>query len=200
MNNIRLKTLMFLACGLVGIHTCATASVQVIGSLVRNRSVRPGDTFEGMVLLRNMGNEPAEVRMSQTDYLFYADGRDLYGEPGTTPRSNARWISVAPSQVTIPPHETAGVSYRVSVPTQDNLAGTYWSMLMIEPAATPLAPVTNQEVVVRVQTVVRFGVQIVTEVGDGGNGTLRVTNKRLSTDGPKRRFLLCPPSAKLRHG
>ena len=40
------------------------------------------------------------------------------------------------------------------------------------------------------QTVIRFGVQIVTEVGEGGNGTLHVTNKRLESNGPKRWFLL----------
>ena len=143
-----------------------------------------------MVLLKNTGGEPAEVKMSQTDYVFHADGRDLYGEPGTTPRSNARWISVAPSQVTIPAHEIAGVSYRVTVPPQDDLAGTYWSMLMIEPVALPVVRAANEDTGMRVQTIVRFAVQIVTEVGNGGGGTLRVTDKRLSLEGPKRLFLL----------
>jgi len=190
MKRIRLKTLALFACGVMGIHASATASVFVVGSLVRNKNVRPGETFEGLVLLRNTGSEPAEVKVSQTDYTFYADGRSRYGEPGTTPRSNARWISVAPSQLTIPEHETAGVSYRVSVPTQDNLSGTYWSMLMIEPVASPVARAANPDTGVHVQTVVRFGVQIATEVGDGGSGTLQVTNKRLWEDGPKRWFLL----------
>lgn len=190
MRAIPLKTLAFLACSLVGVHASATASVFVVGSLVRNKTVRPGETFEGMVLLKNTGNEPAEVKVSQTDYNFYADGRSLYAEPGTTPRSNARWISVAPSQVTVPAHETASVSYRVTVPTQDSLSGTYWSMLMIEPVAPPVVPAVNRDAGIRVQTIVRFGVQIATEVGDRGSGTLQVTNKRLSLDGPKRWFLL----------
>jgi hypothetical protein len=165
----------------------AEGGVAVVGSLVRTKAVNPGDTFEGIVLLRNTGSMTTEVHVSQTDYLFYSDGRDLYGEPGRSPRSNASWITVTPSQVSIASNETAEIVYRGKVPERKDLSGTYWSMLMVQPMA---ARGSVDGAGVHLQTVVRFGVQIVTEVGNAAGGTLRVMDKRLVRDAAKRLFQL----------
>lgn len=156
------------------------ASVQVVGSLARTKSATPGESFEGVIHLKNTGSQASEIRVRQTDYLFAADGTNRYDEPGTTARSNADWLSVTPPRLVIGPNETAQVHYKCKVPSRSELKGAYWSMIMIEPVAAPAATAKGgaQQVAVGLQTMLRFGVQIVTEIGDGTRA-IKVLDKRL---------------------
>ncbi|MGB2958351.1 MAG: hypothetical protein WBD30_05650, partial [Bacteroidota bacterium] len=47
------------------------AQISVIGDLSRDREARPGETYEGTILLRNGSAEPAEAKIYQKDYLFF---------------------------------------------------------------------------------------------------------------------------------
>ena len=130
----------------VGAGTAWAGPVSVIGGLTREATLQPGGRTEGRIILRNNSNEPQEVKVYQTDYLFWADGRNEYGEPGSTPRSNARWIVHSPQQLTLPPKGTESVDYALQVPAQEGLSGTYWSVLMVEPiAAETLEPPKAEE-------------------------------------------------------
>ena len=157
------------------------AGVAVVGSLARNKTVRTGETFEGIILIKNTSDQASEVQVYQTDYLFFADGKNLYEEPGSSVRSNADWISFAPTRLNIPAKETASVHYKGEVPTNPDLQGAYWSMVMVEPLAAP-APVVNggeQEIVMGIKTILRFGIQIVTQIGDTGSRDIKILDKKL---------------------
>jgi len=178
----------------------AFAGVSVIGGLTREESVQPGEKFEGTIKLQNTGETSCQVNVYQTDYLFFADGSNNYGEPGSTIRSNAKWISVSPRRLTIPPQEEALIHYSGQVPPIMQLAsvyndlgqaqsqasvGTYWSMIMIEPMpeASPEA-VENEpgDVSFGIQTKVRYGIQIVSNIGDTGVPKIKFLDKRLLTE------------------
>jgi hypothetical protein len=177
---------------LVFLSSSSFAGVTVIGALARSNSVKPGGTFEGMIVLKNSDAKPAQVMLRQTDYGFQADGASSYGEPGTSPRSNANWISLTPTQVTIPPNQTLAVQYKGKVPADANLKGTYWSMIMVEPKS-PSAPVLagqDKEVAMGVQTVMRFAVQIVTEMGDTGERKIKIIEKSIVQIEGKRKVQL----------
>jgi len=103
---------------------CGFAAISVVGELSREITVSPGDKIEGTILVKNNGEEVVQARVYKNDYLFFADGRNLYGEPGTTPRSNANWVSLQPTQIDVPPHESAAVYYTIEVPTGTDLVGT----------------------------------------------------------------------------
>ena len=178
-------TLVALGLWAIG-QTVSLAGIAVVGGLDRSHTVKPGESFEGIILVRNTGTEPVEVRVHQTDYQFFADGRNLYERPGNQPRSNADWISVRPSRFTIAPNEIVSVSYKGVVPKQENLSGTYWSMVMVEPEST--APV--QQVGLGLQTKIRFGVQLVTEVGETARAAIKVLDKKLITGDGKRKLQL----------
>jgi hypothetical protein len=60
------------------------AGISVIGNLARTTTLKPGDSFEGVILVRNNDKEPADVRLSQSDYLFQSDGSNDYAEAGKT--------------------------------------------------------------------------------------------------------------------
>ncbi|MBI2569940.1 MAG: hypothetical protein HYV63_23290 [Candidatus Schekmanbacteria bacterium] len=159
--------------------------VSVIGDLVREHTVSPGQTVEASMDLRNDLEQPVTTRIYQTDYTFTAGGENRYPEPGTLARSNAPWIAVTPSLVRIAEGSSAHVEYRMTVPNDPGLAGTYWSLLMVEPQAAPTADVpaaAGEQPRARFVTVVRYAVIIITHVGDSGKAELRFTDKRIVTD------------------
>ncbi len=173
------------------------AGVLVMGELTRERTLQPGETFEGTINLKNTGETSCRVDVYQADYLFYADGSNIYGEPGSAVRSNANWLSVAPNRLSIPPNEMASVYYTVRVPQIQELAsaynnfqvlespdliGTYWSMVMVEPM-----PQTGPESIedetrnakMGIQTKIRYGIQMVTNIGDTGARRIKFSDKKL---------------------
>lgn len=159
-------------------------AVSVTSGLTEEVVVSPGEKVAGVITLRNSGETPEAVRAYQTDYLFYADGRTVYGEPGSTPRSNASWITIYPTEVTLPRGGEATIHYQIEVPPE-NLAGTYWSMVMIEPQAPPSEEITPEEgkIQLGIQTVLRYGIQIVTHLGDSGKRELNILDRQISKEG-----------------
>jgi hypothetical protein len=182
-----MKRFLFLFSVLFSIlNPVAPAAVSVVGSLSRQSKAQPGGTFEGVIFLKNTGSRPAEARAFQTDYLFHADGTNQYGEPGSHPRSNGGWITLTPIRVKLGAGETVPVRYKGKVPADAELRGTYWSMIMIEPLAAEAEVPSGgeQKVAVGLQTKIRMGVQILTEVGRDAKNQLQVLEKSLNkTDG-----------------
>lgn len=147
----------------------ASAQVAVTSQSVMEHAARPGEVYEGRVVLLNTSNEVEEARLYLTDYAFHADGRNAYPAPGTTRRSNASWISFSPSTVTLSPGASATVNFRVAVPAA-SAGGSHWSMLMAETvmrgsAVSSLGP---RQVRVGMDTKIRYGTQIATHVGGQG--------------------------------
>lgn len=147
----------------------ASAQVLVYGALARDHAASAGEVYEEVIEVHNPTAEPQQARVAQTDYRFAADGTNDFGTPGSTERSNADWITVTPSMVTLSPGETATVTVSVRVPGATPApAGSYWSMIMIEPIprgsdeSTLDAP---QDLQYGVVERVRYGVQIATHVG-----------------------------------
>ena len=160
----------------------ALAGISVLGGLTRETTLDPGENYEGTIELYNNSGEDAQVIVFQTDYLFYADGSTLYNEPNTIRRSNAGWISYSPSRMTILAGGTVSVYYEIAVPHESNLRGTYWSVLMIEPIAGAAPPVIEEEdgkITLGVQTVVRYAVQVITNIGETGESNIDLASKKL---------------------
>lgn len=168
---MRLFTALIIA-ALHGLPGAASAQIAIISESVLERPAAPGESYTGVIHLRNSSAEPHDARVYQTDYLFYADGKNIFGIPGSAPRSNARWVTFTPDYVTVPAGQTVSVQYSVVVPEGGSpLVGTYWSMLMVETVA-PGSPESEQQAGAQPQlglrTTMRYGTQIVTHVGDTG--------------------------------
>lgn len=160
-------------------------NVNVIGGATREHTVRPGEKTEGRIMLRNYSDSPARARLYQRDYIFWADGRAEYGDPGGLERSNAPWIEFTPVELTVPAEGYEYISYTVEVPENDGLTGSYWSVLMVEPAREDIDPVAvGERVGVRIRT--RQAIQMVTHIGETGERRLRFSDRRLvSGDGER---------------
>lgn len=166
----------------------ARAQVGIVNGLTQEKICQPGETFESYMRLKNNGPKEETVKIYQTDYSFTADGKTYYDAPGKISRSNAAWITVGAKQVTIPGSATFDVKYSCKVPADSYLVGTYWSIIMFEvvpPAQRIKSEAGKKETQFGINQVTRYGVQIVTHLGETGSRSLRFLNTELlqSKDG-----------------
>ena len=160
----------------------SVAGVSVSSGLTYEKEAQVGETYQGIIQLRNTGKEPQEVKIYQTDYLFYSDGSNIYGESGNAPRSNSDWITFRPHRLAIPPKGTSQVNYTLEVPDDKTLTGTYWSMIMIEGISSSSPEAARQEkdkITFGVSQVIRYGAQMITQIGDTGARKLKFLKTRL---------------------
>lgn len=143
----------------------AQASVTVTGPLTHDHRAATGQLIEGSIPLANGGEEPVRVRLSLRDYTFQADGSNAYAPPGSHPRSSGRWIRLDREELVLPPGEKSSVRYSMRIPEKLPAPGSYWSVVLVEPAPrTPDPSATEGEI--RVATVMRYAVQIATRIGE----------------------------------
>ena len=158
------------------------AQVGIVNGLTQEKICKPGETFESYIRLKNNGPKEETVKIYQTDYLFSADGKTYYDAPGKVARSNAAWIAVSPKQVTLPGLATLDVKYACKIPASESLIGTYWSIIMLE-VLPPGQRIKNEpakkEINFGVNQVMRYGVQIVTHLGDTGARSLKFLSTEL---------------------
>jgi hypothetical protein len=152
-----------------------SAQIAVLNEAVNERNVTPGQTYQGRLLIRNMGTEPQETRVYQTDYAYWADGKAAYDAPGTLARSNAKWMKLSSTYLVVPPGETVPILYDVTVPTDSAMVGTYWSMVMIEAivaGSKDSRRPPNARVQFGLSVTTRYGTQIATHFGNSGASKL----------------------------
>jgi len=166
--------------GLAGVGCVAGAAVgqlAIPGELTHEYVVAAGEEVAAELLIKNTSEEPIAVVVRQADYSFSADGTNRYDEPGTAQRSNAAWIQLAlPAKLIVPARGEVRVSYWIRVPDVPSLVGTYWSMLLVAPES---APTPAEPGAFGVRTVLQYGVQIVTHVGDTGLRAIHIENVQL---------------------
>jgi hypothetical protein len=160
----------------------ARAQVGIVNGLTQEKVCAPGETFESYIRLKNNGPKEETLKIYQTDYSFTAEGKSYYDAPGKSARSNAAWIAVSSKQVTVPGLATMDVKYSCKVPADAHLVGTYWSIIMFEvlpPAQRAKGEAANKEIVLGVNQVMRYGIQIVTHFGDTGRRSLKFLKTEL---------------------
>jgi hypothetical protein len=153
------------------------------------RTATPGTTYRGTVLVRNSGKKPVDVKLYRTDYAFSADGHSNFATPGQLPRSNAPWLRLAREQIRLAPGERGSVDYEVSVPNDAQLTGTYWSAVMIEQLGGVEQDAAPGEKV-QLRQVVRYAIQVITEIGETGTSAIAFSNAHLSNAGGKRELAI----------
>jgi hypothetical protein len=162
--------------GLVVLHALlfmsrtGAAQVSIQGSPVYRQESRGGETYTGAIVLTNTTSEPQEAKLYATDYTTSADGATIYGEPGTTRRSNARWVTLGASRVIVPPNKDLSVPFTVVVPAADSLSGSYWSMVMVEavPRGAPESSLPGpRQGQMGLVTKIRYAAQIITDLNAG---------------------------------
>ena len=171
-----------LALAVLSTATAADAQISVVGSTVAERTAAPGETYTGTIVVRNLTQEDQPVRIYQTDYLFFADGTSHFNDPGTTPRSNARWVTPTVRSLLVPPSSEMTVTYTVVIPAADSLGGSYWSAIMVEGAPNEAGRSSGGRPQVGIGSVTRYAVQVATHIGATGTRKVNFANSRFLTN------------------
>ena len=166
----------------VALPLCASAQIAVVGSTVEERVATPGESYIGTIVVRNLTKQDQPVRIYQTDYLFFADGTSHFDDPGTTPHSNAKWITPTVRSLLVPPSSEMTVSYAVKVPPNDSLVGTYWSTIMVEGAPSEAGTSSSGRPQVGVGAVMRYAVQVATHIKTSGSRKVSFANSKFLTN------------------
>ena len=191
---LRFPQLLITTGTIFALQAAAIGQIAIVGDLTHDRESRPGETYAGFFFVRNEGSEPAEVKLYQTDYMFFSDGSNTYGEPGSVPRSNAHWISFSLDRMTVPGKGSVRVEFTVNVPGDTAgaaLAGSYWSMVMVEgipkgSMESSLAPPSRGELGIRQK--LRYGIQVATHIAGTGQRSVQFLDARVikQDDGERR--------------
>ena len=165
---------------------CAQTDIIMNGSLSHVHQTDPGITYKDQILVNNTGNKKVEVKVYQTDYRFYANGDNFYDETGTIKRSNANWIKFSPQIFIMEGNTERTIYYTVSVPQKlENknsttpFSGSYWSLIMIESRPVDEVDIKINHSQLDISAIMRYGVQIVTNIGSSGQKNLIFNNSRL---------------------
>jgi hypothetical protein len=167
----------------------AAAQIEVLSPSVFEQTGSAGAHLMSAITLRNPTTTAQGVRLYQEDYQFFADGRSLFEHPGTLSRSNAGWIRLSTSNLVLEPGQTAKVTLSTSVPVADSLAGTYWSLVLVEPIPAGARERSGETAPahegVALQTRVRHAIQVVTHIGHSGSHLIRFVEPQVtqSSDG-----------------
>lgn len=158
----------------------AYAQIAVAGDLIFvEENVRPGDSYGGTLILRNLGGTVASATIYLNDVLFEGT-EQAYVEPGTQQRSNAGWVELDLSAVQLEGGESASVSFTITVPDDADLSNSYWSMAMVENTPAGGGPVEQG---VQIRSVTRYGVYLVTDMAQRTPVQLDFSAPRLHKDG-----------------
>lgn len=181
------RALLWALFGLLLSAHVAVAQIEVTSPSVIEHAARPGERFEGAIVVHNTSAVEQDVRVYQTDYQFSADGRSAFPQPGTLSRSNARWISLTPSRFRIGALGTVRVGYVAEVPSAVAPSpGSFWSVVMIEAISAGSPELSRSNAPTRARlglaVAVRHAVQIAVNV-DGANArvAMQLGNSKLST-------------------
>lgn len=165
------------------------ALVTVPGALTHEQKIQKKDSIQGTIPIHNEGDEEAIVKITLTDYLFTAEGQSSFPPAGTSSRSNASWISFGASEVKIAPHSIYNFTYSLKVPDKEELTGTYWSIFLIEPIQEKFSS-SDKKQSLGVQTIIRYGIQVISHAGETGSYNLKILDKKLLKEQESKTFLL----------
>lgn len=173
--------LSVLAFGAWGQAVTPKPLVEVEGDLRHELTVELGRAYSGKIVVRSKSEGLVSVTVSVRDLLVYADGRVIYGEPGTNPRTNTGWLEVFPKEFTLGPGEEMTVNYQVRVPVDPTLRGSYWCVILITPSAPTPAATGQGEIIVGIVQIVQYAVLVITDIaGAPGACHLQLANLAIS--------------------
>ncbi len=155
----------------------AYCSIVVINGLTHIHQASEGEVIRGIIEVQNTGFETKAVRVYQKDYLFSHKGEVYYNEPGSNIRSNAAWVDFSPAYLELAPQQKTVINYEITIPTGQELSGSYWSILMIE-GILPISPELPKGGV-NISTIMRYAIQLATNIGETGTNNLEFIEAKL---------------------
>jgi hypothetical protein len=149
-----------------------SAAVVILNGLTHVHSVVSGEKITGQVLLRNESAEAKRIVIYKKDMTSNCGETISYSESSSSDRSLGKWLSTTLDEKTLEPNEEFTLFYSIDLPSSIG-KGSYWSVLMIE-GADPVEEVQSNGI--RVNSVMRYAIQIIADNGTGDKSGLLVSD------------------------
>lgn len=159
---------------------CSFATIVVSNGLTKIHELPSGSSYEGVILLQNTGDKPEEFLCYLNDISTSCEGKVSYLEAGINQNSLSSFLSTSVTQASIAPGEEYQLLYRIELPKDSEFKGTLWSLLMIEIVKPINESVTEGGF--RVDSKIRYGVQVIANVDAEVNSELKFSDVQLMSD------------------
>lgn len=157
----------------------AFSTVIVQNGLTHVHTVSQNGTTEATVVLKNIGTKNEQVKVYFYDLKTECNGAVVYKEPSSQPRSLNPYLKVSNNNYTLSPGEEYELVYQINL-SNNTLSGTLWSIMMIE-VLEPFSKSTKSGGV-EIGSKIRYGVQLIANVGESDTKSFAFTDVKLSTD------------------
>ncbi|MCH8873573.1 LysM peptidoglycan-binding domain-containing protein [candidate division KSB1 bacterium] len=113
------------------------AEIKIVDSSIHEKTAEPGETYQGVFFVKNTSEKPVQLKVYQANYQAFFELDDNEGDDTESVQgSNTEWITFKPLGVVVRPRATIGINYTVKVPSVNELAGTYRSVIVVERIST----------------------------------------------------------------
>lgn len=160
------------------------AGVSVVNGLSHIHQASPGGVYKGTVEIKNTGTSLERLKVFINDFQYNCKGQTFYNEPPVHQRSNANWLSLGASNIEILPGETYLLPYQMTVPTDVELLGSFWSVIIVEPADD--FDFERARNTIGISTRVRYAVQVISNLGSNPYASVKFTNAEISYENGKK--------------
>ncbi|MBN2542785.1 hypothetical protein JXI42_07935 [bacterium] len=93
------------------------------------------ENIHGTIVIRNDEYISKEVKIYQTDYLFFSrNGHNggNGGDNGGKPKYNTKWMTYGPLRIIVDGKSEVEVGFTISSQSFSSLIGIYWSTIMVD--------------------------------------------------------------------
>lgn len=173
-----IKQIIIIACIIFSINS-AYSNILINNGLSHLFKTDKGKVYKGNIELKNAGKTVQSVQLYLQDVSYNAAGNTFYTTPGTNTFSNTSWLKFSTNLVELQPEETKSVTFEIHVPDSVSKAGSYSSILMVEPISE-IVPNKKKEGI-QINSIIRYAIQIVTDY-DIKNATTELKFESINLD------------------
>ena len=153
---------IFLLLNLILPFCFSQANIVILNGLSHNYKVENGKVYKGKISIENTGSQPQNVKLFLQDFTYQSDGSINYTAPNTNSKTNSEWIKLNTNLISLKAKEKTEVFYEITVPKKISDAGSYWSVVIVEPVEN-IKPSNNKQGI-NITSVVRYAIQIITDI------------------------------------
>lgn len=146
---------------------------------------KAGEVIPAKIILVNEKDIPELVDLKIVDYSFNADGEVFFEDPTSKARSSSNWIELSQNHFTIPAKDQVEIHYKIHIPENNELNGSYWNVILIEPKDIIHTKQLADGYQINVK--IRYAYHVVIDLGKG-KSNLKILNKEIIEDKGKKYF------------
>jgi len=156
------------------------ANVIILNGLTHTHKSKSGQFVTGVIRLKNTNDNEQRVIIYFNDLFQKCGEETLLTAEVTHDRSIKEWLSTEVNEYVLKANEEYELIYNIKIPENGSLNGSFWGVLMVE-IEEPIKE-DNLEYSVKLESKIRYGIQIITDVNDRTKSELEFNNVEIIKD------------------